>query len=96
MSDEEPEAAAGEPVEETPAVVVDAGLDPVWGVCLGVFGLFNMAIGGAFTFHWWFNFGELFMLVGTGLFLVSLALTSTKQRPLGLAERLREWRERDD
>ncbi len=73
----------------------DVGPDPIWGVCLGVFGVLNMAVAGALTRHWWFNFGELFVLVGAVVFVVCLAISSIRQSPLKLGERLRDWRDKD-
>jgi hypothetical protein len=77
------------------AAVRDAGPDPVWGVCLGVFGLLNMAVAGALTKHWWFNFGEAFMLLGAVVFLGCVAITAARQEPLNLTKRLREWRDEE-
>ena len=60
----------------------EQGPDPVWGVGVGIIGLLTMATGGALTWHWVFNVGELVMLIGAAMFLGAVTLTSLKQRPL--------------
>ncbi len=60
----------------------DVGPDPVWGVCVGVFGLLNLAVAGALTKHWWFNVGEALMLLGAVVFAVLLAISSVRQQQL--------------
>ena len=57
----------------------DVGPDPVWGLGIGAFGLLNMALGGAFTWHYWFNVGEGFMLLGAVIFIGSAVVTRLKQ-----------------
>lgn len=60
---------------------------------MGVFlaGLLVMAVGGANTWHWVFNVGEAVLVLGAAWFLVSVAITSVRQEPLGLRERLPGW-----
>lgn len=71
-----------DPASSNGVPATDVGPDPVWGVALGVFGLLNMAIAGALTRHWWFNFGEAFMLLGAVVFLGSVFVTNVKQKGL--------------
>ena len=81
MTDEpiEMERVAGAAAEPGPN---EKGPDPVWGVGVGIIGLLTMATGGALTWHWVFNVGELVMLIGAAMFLGAVTLTSLKERPL--------------
>jgi len=82
-----PEKAARTPEAKEPP-------DPVWGLGVGIVGLVVMATGGAGTWHWVFNIGELIMVIGAALFLGAVTVTSLRQRPLRLRERWAAWRAR--
>ena len=95
--DEEPSSATEAPrsAEEAAATPeVKEPPDPVWGVGVGIVGLVVMATGGAGTWHWVFNIGELIMLIGAAMFLGAVTSTSLRQRPLRLRERWAAWRAR--
>lgn len=90
MSEESTSSESEPENTETAVTTTDVGPDPVWGVAIGAFGLLNMAIGGALTRHYWFNFGEVFMLTGAAVFLASVAITNAKQGGLPTFAEMRE------
>lgn len=58
------------------------GPDPVVGIGLVILGILVMGIGGAATFHYVFNIGTAILIVGALVFLVSVVLSSLKDRKL--------------
>ena len=62
------------------------GLDPVWGIGIGIVGLLVMGIGGATTEHYLFNMGEAAMSLGATLFLAAVVLSWNRRRRLKDAE----------
>ncbi len=73
---------------------VDVGPDPVWGFGVFLVGMITMAVGGAFTRHWVFNIGETLLLLGVGIFVGCVAITSHRQEHL-LKRLRRALRKRD-
>jgi len=57
--------------------------DPVVGVGLVIFGVLVMGIAGAATWHYVFNVGTLFAILGALWFVVSVTLSTLAGNPLG-------------
>ncbi|MBK6519079.1 MAG: hypothetical protein IPM79_38700 [Polyangiaceae bacterium] len=56
--------------------------DPVVGIGLVILGVLVMGIAGASTLHYVFNIGTAIAIVGAIVFVVSVALSSLKDRKL--------------
>ncbi|HTJ84175.1 MAG TPA: hypothetical protein VL400_20790 [Polyangiaceae bacterium] len=57
--------------------------DPVVGVGLVIFGVFVMGVAGAATWHYAFNVGTLFAILGALWFVVSVTLSTIASKRLG-------------
>lgn len=55
--------------------------DPVVGIGLVILGVLVMGIAGAATLHYVFNIGTAIAIIGAVVFLVSVVLSSLKERP---------------
>lgn len=55
--------------------------DPVVGIGLVILGVLVMGIAGAATLHYVFNVGTAIAIIGAVVFLVSVVLSSLKERP---------------
>lgn len=65
-----------------PVVEKGPGPDPVVGVGLVILGVLIMGIAGAATLHYVFNIGTAIAIVGAIVFLVSVVLSSLRQKKL--------------
>jgi len=71
-----------EPLTSVPVAEKGPGPDPVVGVGLVILGVLIMGIAGAATLHYVFNIGTAIAIVGAIVFLVSVALSSLRQKKL--------------
>jgi len=75
-----PSAEHGAPVRSDQGEDKKRGPDPVVGIGLVILGVLVMGIGGAATFHYVFNIGTAIAIVGALVFLVSVVLSSLRDR----------------
>lgn len=71
-----------ERLTSSPVTERGPGPDPVVGVGLVILGVLIMGIAGAATLHYAFNVGTAIAIVGAIVFLVSVVLSSLRQKKL--------------